>query len=461
VHDEDILEAFGEIVGLGGGELRAAAGQVRLPLRLGGFGLPSMADTHDAAFYGCAAEVLHDVATRHSGDNCAYWPALGGPAGLRSSRGWVGEAFRVRARLVEKGVVGGGEDEGESGGELPTMDQLAEQPRSGLQASVTRQLLQNTHKLLVREAGRGLTSRDDIRVAEAQRAVARLHSVTGPGAAGWLTALPLTPALTFTPGEFKFACRFRLGLSQPACRDLGGGACVCGQPVDPSGTHLLVCSTGPERTLRHDCLRDTVASCLFSRARIPYQREVLLGHAGVAAGGLQQRMDLVAYPPAGKVQHIDFFVTLATSTSHAAKAAKTPGAAVADGEQDKVRKYGEAVAAAGGELRPFGVEAHGRLGETARRVVAELCRVQVEKTVGGRLGEGEGGGVFGQLVGRAVNRAYQEISCTVQRQNARQVMGRVARIFDSKNGARTAYAQCAFFQDVFAGLGSVNFLGDS
>ena len=61
-------------------------------------------------------------------------------------------------------------------------------------------------------------------------------------------------------------------------------------------------------------------------------------------------------------------------------------------------------------------------------------------------------GWFGQLLGRAVNRAYQEISCAVQKQNVRQVSGRVARILENRSHVtRTAYAQGAFFQEIFSG----------
>ncbi len=91
--------------------------------------------------------------------------------------------------------------------------------------------------------------------------------------------------------------------------------------------------------------------------------------------------------------------------------------------------------------------------------MTEVCRAQVEKFVpsglrqgGGERGDSSGGdGVFGFLLGRAVNRAFQEISCTVQRQNARQVMGRVARIVDERSHvSRTAYANAAFFQEIFS-----------
>ena len=135
-------------------------------------------------------------------------------------------------------------------------------------------------KLLVKRAGAGLRSREDIRQGEARQAVARLHSVTGPGASGWLTAVPSSATLHIPPSDFRFACRFRLGLQQPCCLALGGAECGCGRAVDVRGYHLLTCGTGPERTLKHDCLRDAVGTCLFSRARIPFTREIPLGRLG-------------------------------------------------------------------------------------------------------------------------------------------------------------------------------------
>ena len=216
-------------------------GQVQLPIRLGGFGLPSMAGTHDAAFFGCMAEVLHDTATRHDGSAC--WLALDGAAGLTLPSSWVAHAQQAGDRLRRRLAAGAPvaelqQDESQVvplDSLLPSVDELMGKSRSRLQALITRQLGTHTHKLLVGKASTGLLSRHNMQLKQtAQRERARWWSIAGPGAAGWLTALPLSPALTLSSSEFKFACRLRLGAQQPGCRALERGMCACSKAaVDP------------------------------------------------------------------------------------------------------------------------------------------------------------------------------------------------------------------------------------
>ncbi|CAI7774798.1 unnamed protein product [Closterium sp. NIES-54] len=84
----------------------------------------------------------------------------------------------------------------------------------------------------------------------------RLVSLRGEGAGAWLQALPLTPDLCFSPGQFRTALAFRMGIRQNVPT-----VCECGELVADCSlpNHLLRCSTGPDRTRTHNQLAFAVA----------------------------------------------------------------------------------------------------------------------------------------------------------------------------------------------------------
>ena len=102
---------------------------------------------------------------------------------------------------------------------------------------------------------------------------ARLLSCAGPGASGWLTAIPYNSSLTLSNEEFSTAVLLRLGLPIPLCA--GPTTCVCKSPMDPHGHHALSCTTGGWLQIRHNQLRETWIDIL-TRAGLSTHREVFV-----------------------------------------------------------------------------------------------------------------------------------------------------------------------------------------
>ena len=104
---------------------------------------------------------------------------------------------------------------------------------------------------------------------------ARVRSCGGPGAGGWLTALPVDAALRFDDGAYQIATRLRLGqhvlLGGERCANEYTGiardgaqrrATTCPGRLDSRGVHALACLVGGGPRRRHDGLRDLHATLL-------------------------------------------------------------------------------------------------------------------------------------------------------------------------------------------------------
>jgi hypothetical protein len=88
---------------------------------------------------------------------------------------------------------------------------------------------------------------------------ARLVSETRPGAAAWLTAVPLFQAPQIEDECFRAALRTWLGLPYPMVA--GIRLCECGEELQAGilgGQHLLRCGSGSERNDTHHSIRDTM-----------------------------------------------------------------------------------------------------------------------------------------------------------------------------------------------------------
>jgi hypothetical protein len=126
---------------------------------------------------------------------------------------------------------------------------------------------------------------------------ARLVSETGPGAAAWLTAIPLFQALQIEDECFRRALRTWLGLPYPMVA--GIRLCECGEELQEGilgGQHLLRCGSGSERNDTHHSIRDTMFY-IMREAGYSVRREqsgVMPIRAGEVGGRV---MDLVAAVP--------------------------------------------------------------------------------------------------------------------------------------------------------------------
>jgi hypothetical protein len=122
---------------------------------------------------------------------------------------------------------------------------------------------------------------------------------TGPGAAAWLTVVPLFQALQIEDECFRTALRTWLGLPYP--RVVGIRLCECGEQLQAGilgGQHMLRCDSGSERNDTHHSIRDTMFYIMreagYSVSR--EQSRVMPIQAGETGGRV---MDLVAADPRG------------------------------------------------------------------------------------------------------------------------------------------------------------------
>ena len=99
----------------------------------------------------------------------------------------------------------------------------------------------------------------------------RILSCAGPGASGWLTAIPYCGSLSLSNEEFSTLLLLRLGLPIPICGT--STICSCGQQFDILGHHALSCCKGGWLQIRHNNLRDVWLDIL-KQAGFSTQKEI-------------------------------------------------------------------------------------------------------------------------------------------------------------------------------------------
>ena len=111
---------------------------------------------------------------------------------------------------------------------------------------------------------------DLIANSQSERIAARLRSVQGQGAGGWLEVIPTSDKYAIRSNEFSLASHLRLGLALPFTNFIN--ECDCGKELDKNGYHLLTCKYGSGPVWSHNCIVDGWTECL-SDLHIPYQVE--------------------------------------------------------------------------------------------------------------------------------------------------------------------------------------------
>ena len=160
---------------------------------------------------------------------------------------------------------------------------------------------------------------------------ARLVSLASKEA---FTAVPFDD-FAMRPQSFRRALRFALGLAP-----FEQGTCICGEQLDKFTLHHVTCSTGPERTHRHNLLVKHLAKSLRAagmHAEVE-ARECFISedNAGSKRPADVLSRDLDATAPHGTA--LDFGVTHPQIRGSLARAATTQGSAAEKYAAIKVAK---------------------------------------------------------------------------------------------------------------------------
>jgi hypothetical protein len=206
---------------------------------------------------------------------------------------------------------------------------------------------------------------------------ARLRATRAPHAAAWLRATPADAASRLSNQVFSAAVRQRLGLSHTDDTLTG---CVCGKDsskpekktFDPSHDLSCIKFKQSDVTLRHDSVK-VVLNKWLHRLNVATHMEHLY------APDSQERADIIAAPPDGRDYVIDVAVTSATCPSAIKKgsASKTLAAATAVVNSKKA-KYRQNLAGSGEELVAFVAEADGGLHDEATNFIKQLAKLTLE-----------------------------------------------------------------------------------
>jgi hypothetical protein len=171
----------------------------------------------------------------------------------------------------------------------------------------------------------------------------------------------------------KIYIRKRLCMTLQLCTPLLGKQCYCGCAFDPFGDHLLACSKGNERFVRHNALVRTFAGIL-QRAGIRPTIEQRLTQLGIVENKPGQKMDLVFLDRSAGLTCADPTVRLPTAQTYLRGAAQTDGYTIQKAEAVKNAKYKQKVEAAGHRFRPLVVETEGRWSEETARFLRDLAK---------------------------------------------------------------------------------------
>ena len=255
-------------------------------------------------------------------------------------------------------------------------------------------------ELQARQLAKHLRRRDHAAAAEARSAAlgfmrtrVRLRSVAGPGCGDWVTAGPTDAALRMNDFEFKFAVRWRLGLTtclagnpcglKPGGQPSGQGACRdvaarrCGKALDPFGDHAILCGKGPGRYRVHNAVCRAIARIARETGAEVELEEVcpaLLRGTPGDPNAVEARLDVHFWTHGMECAQegwVDVVVTHPWRLALRAVAATTDGAAAADAHRRKRARYGDGKG--GVTVAPFPIEAWGRFGEGAESVVQILA----------------------------------------------------------------------------------------
>ena len=245
---------------------------------------------------------------------------------------------------------------------------------------------------------------------------ARWLSQSGEGAGNWAFALPSKElGYAFSPTEFRALTRWWLGADiyqnlRPCPMD------KCEQPLEPNGTHALVCKSGYGLISRHNALVDHFSD-VCSKAHLAPQREVSLGNRGLG-GGLTRPGD-VFLPNFGLATGLvlDFCVThvqqpIYTDSVRGANVWKAGSFAERYATEHKRSERLEAESQ-GYKFTAMAVESFGSWSDSTQGILREVA-VRRSAASQGTLSRG-----------KAFQRLFTEMNVTLMRAEARMLVTRM------------------------------------
>jgi hypothetical protein len=264
---------------------------------------------------------------------------------------------------------------------------------------------------------------------------ARLVRETGPGAAAWLTAVPLFQALQIEDECFRTALRTWLGL--PYSMVAGIRLCACGEELQAGilgGQHLLRCGSGSDHNDTHHSIRDTM---FYTMREAGYSvRREQSGMTPIREGEAGGRVtDLVAADPWGGSQVLaDVVVADPTRSMAVMVTAVERGHAAQLTAEIKVGKYGDHFP--DDTFIPLAAETYGCLDSTFDGFLRTCTRRAAELRAGG-LGSVP-------MASRLISYYRSRVSISLQRSQVRAIHHRAARAVQSSTEARPLSVQDGF-----------------
>jgi hypothetical protein len=233
--------------------------------------------------------------------------------------------------------------------------------------------------------------------AQNQAGRARLIAAAAPHSGDFLHAVPCSSVGTrLDDTSLRIAVSLRLGANMCAPH-----TCICGQHVDSTGIHGLVCRKSAGRLVRHNAVNDLIKRGLAS-ANVPS----MLEPNSLSRDDGKRPDGLTVLPWAnGRCMVWDFTCPNTLAASHLNRAVLSPGAVANDAEQRKSLKYRSLAAMY--SFIPVAVESIGAQGEEATAFFRELGRRIAAVT----------------NEPKSFQFLMQRLSVTVQRGNAACVLG--------------------------------------
>ncbi|KAJ9461710.1 Retrotransposable element SLACS 132 kDa protein [Diplonema papillatum] len=332
----EVLSAFDDMVKDAAEEIsqsrmtKHAWTQAKLAIRFGGLGLRSAADHHAAATL-ASLSAWEDLAKE-----------------LDPNYRVDEKAWREAAKKFNKTV--GREDIGRSGPQGPLSQKL-------LSSAIEEVYLKKVHK----------------GYKDNPAELARLHTITQPHAASWLTAVPFD-GKDLEPAEFEAAVKLWLGL---AVYESGQTCRICKkESLDQAGRHALNCPNGGDRTAKHNAVRDELFLACSDAALNPIREEkhTLGTRPGLVPGDVSLPRGVNERRP----RSVDVTIVNPMAPSVCKEAAKHPGYAARLGEAEKYCKYAKEMGRNNRTLTAFALESFGGFGAEARgflrRVAGEAAK---------------------------------------------------------------------------------------
>lgn len=259
------------------------------------------------------------------------------------------------------------------------------------------------------------------------------HSCQGPGAAGWLTAVPVEPRKTMNNFIYRMAVALRLGLTIP--QTFLAKKCICDKDVDRLGYHYLLCNHGNQRHFRHDALRDVFQKVLHE-AGIKANTEVYLQSIGVTPPDddpNSQRIDLyfvldgqghlgdvsITHPNRPNSDTPHWLYVNRHNGEEAGRAAKHT-------EALKEEKYGANARQAGHKLVGLIAETFGRWGPETHKLIRRLA-ARKRPPAGASLEEAT------EYREGVVNHWYQILSVALMKHSVFQMVSRAQTAADRES----------------------------